>query len=208
MKKMPEINATKYVMVTENTTLHLKDPKQHAAMKYYVYAYGRITGALSNAGEAIRQADEQMGVVMDSQSHIIWERGGKFNSKTLSNINKTTVSSGISSVKACVKMLLQAAQVTVTNDQLQGSTAMDILIKHIDTPVNLTGCTLDEVLYFVSNDKPVIAMKNSSQAVLITAYDTSTVTWFDPSTGTSSKMSLSNAETYFETAGYIFFSFI
>lgn len=208
MKGLPDTTATKYVMVTENTTLHLKENTDNISTKYYIYAYGRITSSLNNAGEAIRLADEQMGVVMDNKSHLIWERGGKFTSKTLSSINKTTVGTGVSSIKACVQMLLQAAQVTTTASQLKGASAMDMLRNHLDTPVNLTGCTVDEVLYFVSNEKPVIAMKNSSQAVLITAYDTSSVTCFDPSTGSSTKMLLSNAENYFEAAGYVFFSFI
>lgn len=208
MQDMPSATSTKYVMVTENTTLHLKEADEVIFPKYYVYAYGNITSALSNAGDAIRQADEQMGVVMDNQSRLIWERGGKFNSKTLSSINKTYARDGVSSTKACVQMLLQAAQVTMNTSQLKGTSAMNILRKHLDTPVNLTGCTVDEVLYFVSNEKPVIAMKNSSQAVLITSYDASTVTWFDPSTGLTTTMSLINAERYFKAAGSVFFSFI
>lgn len=208
MKGMPSTTFTKYVMVTENTTFHLKKSSENTATKYYIYAYGKITAALNNAGEAIRLADEQMGVVMDNQSRLIWERGGKFNSKTLSSINKTSAGYGVSSVKACVQMLLQAAQVTTSASQLKGSSAMDMLRKHLDTPVNLTGCTVDEVLYFVSNEKPVIAMKNSTQAVLITAYDTSYVTWLDPTTGVSTRTSLDNAERYFKAAGYVFFSFI
>lgn len=208
MEQMPSVSATKYVMVTENTTLHLNHSTDNSAIKYYVYAYGGITASLDSAGEAIQLANDQMGAVMDSESHIVWERGGKFNSKTLSNVNKTTAGNGVSSIKACVQMLLQAAQVTTTPSQLKGHTAMSMLEKHLDTPVNLTGCTVDEILYFVSNEKPVIAMKNSTQAVLITAYDSTSVTWFDPSTGSSTRMSLSSAENYFETAGYIFISYI
>ena len=208
MEKKPATTSTKYVMVTENTTLHLPDSPKNNALKYYVYAFGEITDSLDNAGEAIQLADQQMGVVMDNQSHIIWERGGKFNSKTLSNITKTTSTSAGSSKKACVQMLLQSAQVTTSASQLKGSSLMDMLKDHLATPVNLTGCTVDEVLYFVSNEKPVIAMKNNNQAVLITGYDSTYVTWYDPSTGASSRILLSSAESYFEEAGYIFVSYI
>ncbi len=207
MEQIPETTSTKYVMVTENTTLHLSNTKNNT-LKYYVYAYGEITSSLDNAGEAIQLADEQMGVVMDNQSHIIWERGGKFNSKTLSNINKTTSTAAGSSKKACVHMLLQSAQASTNISQIKGSSLMDMLKDHLDTPVNLTGCTVDEVLYFVSNEKPVIAMKNNNQAVLITGYDTSYITWYDPSTGATSRMLLSSAESYFEAAGYTFVSYI
>jgi hypothetical protein len=208
MKGLPSTTATKYVMVTENTTLHINNPAKNASRKYYIYAYGQITDATYSAGDAIIMADEQMGVVMDNQNNIVWERGGKFTSKTLSIIDKETVTSNVSSVKACASMLLASAQVTNTASQLKGYSAMDILNDYLDAPVNLTGCTVDEVLYFVSKEKPVIAMKDSSSAVLITAYTSTSVTWYDPATGSSSKMSLSNAEKYFAAAGYVFVSYI
>ncbi len=208
MDSIPKTIATKYVMVTENTTLHLSDTSKSNSIKYYVYAYGTITSSLDNAGEAIQLADEQMGVVMDNQSHIIWERGGRFNSKTLSNIRKTTTTAAGSSKKACAHMLLQAAQASTAISQIKGKSLMDMIRNHLDNPVNLTGCTVDEILYFVSNEKPVIAMKNSTQAVLITGYDSSYVTWYDPSTGNYSRMLLSSAESYFEAAGNIFVCYI
>ncbi len=207
MEKMPKVSSTKYVMVTENTTLHLNTPKP-TNRNYYVYAYGGITAALNNTGEAIQLADVQMGVVMDSDNHIVWERGGKFNSKIISGISKTYANGGTSSIKACAHMLLQAAQVTTNVSSLKGKTTIDILNHYLDSAVNLSGCTVDEVLYFVSNSKPVIAMKDNSHAVLITGYDLSTVSWFDPSTGGTTKMSLINAEKYFENAGYVFISYI
>jgi len=51
-------------------------------------------------------------------------------------------------------------------------------------------------------------MKNSSQAVLINAYTSSSVSWFDPSTGATTKMSPNGAERFFENAGYVFISYI
>ena len=207
MKGKPEITYTKYVMVTENTTFYINNPSKNASDKYYIYAYGGITGSSSDAGNAIRQADEQM-VVMDNHNHIVWERGGKFLSNTVSLMDKTTVSGNVSSMKVCMHMLLQSAQVTEDASALKGASTMDILKKYISTPVNLTGCTVDEILYFVSSGKPVIAMKNSSQAVLINAYTSSSVSWFDPSTGATTKMSPNGAERFFENAGYVFISYI
>lgn len=208
MEKLPEIASTKYVMVTENTTLHFNNPEENAATKYYIYAYGAITGSTGNAGEAIQTADLQMGVVMDNRSHIVWERGGKFLSKSISNLDTVTTANGLSSIKACAQMLLRSAQITVDASQLKGYSAMDILKKHLDMPVNLSGCTVDEVLYFVSSDKPVIAMNDDQSAVLITAYDSNYITYYNPKTGTTAKMSILNAERHFKSAGYIFFSYV
>lgn len=83
-----------------------------------------------------------------------------------------------------------------------------MLSKYLDQPVDLTGCTLDEVLYFVSSGKPVIGMLSNSHAVLITAYTSTNVTWLDPSTHTKTTTSLSNAEKLFKNAGYVFVSYV
>ena len=85
---------------------------------------------------------------------------------------------------------------------------MSTLRKYLNTPVNLTGCTVDEILYFVSKENPVIAITNGNHAVLITAYTETTVTWLDPVTGGKTTMSLSNAESYFKASDYVFISYI
>lgn len=205
MQQQPEVLSTKYVMITENTTARLSET-DIKTKKYYIYAYGGITASLNSVSEAIQQADAQMGVVMDNASHIVWERGGKFLSKELSNISYPDNTSN--TVKASTQMLLQAAQITTSVSQLKGNSIMKMLRNHLDTPVNLSGCTLDEVLYFVSNERPVIAMLNEQHAVLLTGYTSSTVTWMDPATHSSTTMSLARAEQIFKDAGYIFVSYI
>lgn len=206
MSGKPEVIATKCVMVTENTTLHLSTEDMAGSVKYYIYANGEITGSTTSAQKAITMADNQMGVVMDSNSHIVWERGGKFLSKQLSNINYPSDTS--SSIKACTQMLLQAAQVTTSTSQLKGGSILSMLKEYLEQPVSLTGCTLDEVLYFVSGEKPVIGMLSANHAVLITEYTSSTVSWMDPVSRTKSTVSISRAEAMFEAAGYKFASYV
>lgn len=46
-------------------------------------------------------------------------------------------------------MLLQAAQVTTTTSDLSGKSILSMLQKHLEYPVSLAGCSLDDVLYFV-----------------------------------------------------------
>ena len=206
MEKRPEVIATKCVMVTENTTLHLSGDDTSTSVKYYIYANGEITQSTTSARNAISTADMQMGVVMDSKSHIVWERGGKFLSKQLSNINYPQDTS--SSIKACTQMLLQAAQVTTTTSQLKGNSIFSMLKEYLEQPVSLTGCTLDEVLYFVSGEKPVIGMLDTNHAVLITEYTSSTVSWMDPVTRHKKTVSLTSAERMFKNAGYEFVSYV
>lgn len=205
LDKKPSVDSTKYVTVTENTTLHIDNIESYS-VRYYVYAYGGITGSYTSASKAIQTAQEQMGVVVDNKSHIVWERGGKFISKELSGISYPP--SGASSIKSATHMLLQGAQCTVDINELNGNSIISMLNNYLDQPVDLTGCTLDEVLYFVSSGKPVIGMLNNSRAVVITAYDKTSVTWMDPSTYTKSTVSLLNAENQFKQAGYVFVSYV
>lgn len=206
LEKAPDVTSTRQIMVTENTTLHLSDEDVQNSIKYYVYANGGITKSTTNIARSIQTADEQMGTVMDSEAHIVWERGGKFLSKELSGI--TYPDDGSTSLKACTQMLLQAAQITTTTSELKGKSTLSMLKKYLDCPVNLTGCTVDEVLYFVSGSKPVIAMTEHNQGVLIMAYTTTDVTWMDPNTMHQRRMSIHAAEEYFKRYGYKFISYV
>ena len=204
LEKKPEINYTEYIMFTENTTLHLDDNKP-STTRYYIYSYGSITDCLTDAANAITLADEKMGVVMDNETHIIWERGGKFLSKELSGISYVNSDS---SIKACTVMLLQGAQITTTIDKIKGKSVISMLGNHLEQPVSLIGCTLDEVLYFVSNGKPVIGMLSENHAVLIIGYTSSTVSFMDPVSRQKTTMPLTSAERAFSAAGYNFFSYV
>ena len=206
LKEIPDFTATKQVMVTENTTLHLSDEEVRNSVKYYIYANGGISTSTNNIAKSIQMADEQMGTVMDSDSHIIWERGGKFLSKELSGISYPN--DGSSSLRACTQMLLQAAQITTTTSELKGQSPLSMLKRYIDLPVNLTGCTVDEILYFVSSSKPVIAMTGNNSGVLIMSYTTTDVSWMDPATMRKYTMTINAAEEYFKKSGYKFISYV
>ena len=57
MKKTPEIQKAKHVMVTENTTLHLAD-ESSSSFKYYIYAYGEVTASFTTPAKAIQKAED------------------------------------------------------------------------------------------------------------------------------------------------------
>lgn len=105
-------------------------------------------------------------------------------------------------------MLLQAAQVTTTTSDLKGTSILSMLKEYLEQPVSLSGCTLDEILYFVSGEKPVIGMLDSNHAVLITEYTSSTVSWMDPVTQHKRTLSLTAADRMFKEAGYKFVSYV
>ena len=113
---------------------------------YYVYAGGSMESRWPTAVEAIRRADEKVGVVINNAKEFVWERGNRAESSKipLEDI-PDAVKSGIMDV-----------------DSLEAAIGKDV--------VSLTGCTLEQVLYFVGQGRPVLAA-TATGVVIITGYD-------------------------------------
>lgn len=209
MDEKPKVVYTENAILSEDTTLRLPEEEWNNK-KYYVYALGEITASYDDPAKAVLEADRQMGVVLNRESLLVWERGGRFNHKTLGQIKQTKAKDGITAKGACLFMLLSnagAAKADVEALSEDNRPVLEILEDSLSEPVNLTGCTLDEILYFVSSGRAVIAMKTGNRPVVLTAYDESTVTWFDPAEG-SVKQPLAAAASQFEKAGNIFISYV
>ncbi len=194
-------------IVTNERALHL----EHAGVtKYYVYAMGRITGAYENAAEAILQADEQMGVVVSSHHQVVWERGGSFNMNSIGGISLQKTGDGINSIEACAYMVLKANHYSVKAKDLGNhkKSVYEMLDKYMDRPVNLSGISLEQALYFVSSGKAVIAMTGVTEAVVISGYTQQTVTLLNPNTGREETVNRRQAEEMFEAAGNHFISYM
>lgn len=210
LKKKPNVKSTVNTVIKEDKTLRL-DIDRSSRECYYVYGLGEALGVFDNAGDAIALADKKMGSVVNQNFKVIWERGKKSTRASISSITPIYASSGLTSNKACAKMLLANSGVNVTVDQIgdKKRSIMDILTQYMKKdPVNLTGSTLDEVLYYVSEGRAVIAVKNNGQAVLITGYDEFNITMVDPELGRTWKEGHKDSSKMFEQAGNVFISFI
>lgn len=209
MKDKPKIEVTKNTVITEDTTLRLQQIKQRKS-KYYVDAGGSVVASYNSPAEAIISADELMGVVLNQQYQLVWERGNRYNNKNLAGITMISTGGGVDSIGACLSMVLKYNQISVGGKEISESnqSIYSVLKEYLKNPINLTGCTVDEILYFISGGVPVIAMKDANNAVLITAYDSYYVTIMDPTTRSSKKMTIVAAESMFEAAGNIFISYI
>ena len=104
---------------------------------------------------------------------------------------------GFENLKISVQGLLDRGDTpkAVLSDAMQGMTVLD-----------LAGCELDEVLYYVNCGTPVFAMVSQTEAVLLTGYDASTVTLFD--SGVATRKTLEEAKELFSQAGNLFFAYL
>ena len=74
--------------------------------------------------------------------------------------------------------------------------------------VDLTGCTLDQVLYVVNRGCPLIALTSADHAVLITGYSTTDVTYIDPDSGAAHTVGINEMETMAQSGGNVFIGYI
>ncbi len=208
LTEVPKKKTTVNTIITTSTTLILENETAQNIEKYYVCGYGTIIDSFYNISEAIVSADAAMGAVMDSNYKIVWERGGKYLSNTIHDVPKINTTSQIDSIGACIAMTLKFNGVSCNAEKIssmQQSVYEILSSKYEGNTYNLTGCNLDEALYYVSAGVPVIAMKSSGLAVLLTGYDEYYVKYFDPAANMSKTMLLSSADSMFEEAGNIFY---
>lgn len=210
----PELVDAKTTMITESSIVRL-DGNETDLSRYYVYAEGVILDAYASPSKAISAAEEAMGVVVNEANQLVYERAGKLNANSVGSISYISTGDGVNTKGACIAMLLKFQHLSANAKELSSSkkSAYSLLKEKMGEEIkvlNLKGCTLDEVLYFVSNERPVLALIGGENMVVITEYSMieNTVTYYNPSTGRTEKKSMTAADAMFEAAGNAFVSYV
>ena len=153
---------------------------------YYVYAKGGLDSTFTDPALAVLRADEQTGVVLNRAQQYVWERGNK---KTKLTLNLEDIPEAVKNASLDVKALQEALG--------DGGTIID-----------LSGCTLDSVLYEISAQRPVIAKTGDGTSVVIVGYDEYNTYLYDPQKGETYPYGMNDSTELFEKAGNIFISYI
>lgn len=209
MERVPQQEEVLYTVVEKDTTLRLSQMESgHEA--YYTYYYGMIDGIYDNAGEAILAADEKVGTVIDEEGKIVWERGIKSSTGSVSGVTPVKAAGDVGTLQAALKTMLSVKGVSAELSAEEVKQPLQqVLESHTKSEaIVLTGATLDEVLYFVWKGQPVLAMKENGNPVVLTAYTSGEVTYYDPEKGRTVTAEKSKAETAFEEGGRLYISFL
>ena len=81
-------------------------------------------------------------------------------------------------------------------------------LKGKGTVVNLTGCTLGQVLYEVGAQRPVIVKSKDGQPAVLVGFDSYNTTLYNPKTGQTELMGLQDSTKAFEENGNVFFCYM
>ncbi|MGO5549865.1 cysteine peptidase family C39 domain-containing protein [Wansuia hejianensis] len=152
---------------------------------YYVYGKGRLQNIFTKVNDAVKEADEQVGVVLNGRQQYVWERG---NTKSSVKLETSGIPEGI----------LQAPidEASVQQSLGEGYTVL-----------NLTGCSLDNIYYQISNGYPVIAKISAEETAVIIGYDIYNIWLFTPATQEVKPVASDDAETLLASLGNVFVSY-
>ena len=199
-------------LVLADTSRNISVASATASTQYYVYVGSTVSLATDDLISAITTADENMGIVLDNTPKYIWKRGKKAYQNSITGIAVGSSDSEASgSARALSAMLVQAGENVQVHTLLEsGETPISILSKTLKDYdiLDLSGASLSQVLYYVSQGIPVYAYTGEDTAVLIVGYDASSITYFDPMISSDSKMGMTEATEYFESFGNVFVSYI
>lgn len=206
MEEEPTVLTTVNTVISQDPTLRLPKEKKEV---YYAFVMGELEGAYNEAADAIAIADDGVGVVRSSLNHLVWERGVNANRSIIDGFNN--VNNTQDSMENCIKMLVDYTGKNIDNESfdLMNVSAIEILDQYMsEDPIRLTGASLNQVLYFVSHKRPVIAMTNRTDAVLIYGYDANNIYIADPKQGKTIKMGIQDGQVLFEEGGNIYISYL
>ena len=180
--------------------------------RYYVYnAYG-VQGIYSAPGKAVKEAYDSAGVVANDRGITVWLKGNRVSRNQIMAIKEESVTDQKNSLTVCLDNILRHAGITRNTeyDLAQGKTAIQILEENMTgvQVLDLSGCSLDAVLYYVNQDIPVLAILEDGEAVLVTGFNEFNVVIMEPSAGKLYKKGMNDATTWFAENGNHFISYM
>ena len=207
--KNPQVKIPREVVLEEERQVELETEKQEG--NYYVYSGGRILMSANSVTEAVQRADETMGVVIGSRQKYIWRRGRNSSQPMIGPGTVDIQDISENSVSRCLHYLLKTEEQSIDVEDLltQGETPREILTEALTDKkiLDLSGCSVSQVLYYVNLGTPVFAMVGE-EAVLIVGYDEHNTILYRPEENTVKKMGLQDSDTFFGGAGNIFLGYI
>lgn len=153
---------------------------------YYVYGKGGLDSTWTNPASAVKRADALTGVVLNRAQQYVWERG---NVKTQITLNTEDIPDIIKSGSWDKKVLQEGM-----GDQ--------------GTIIDLTGCSLENILYEISAQRAVIVKTGENSSRVIVGYDEYNTWLLDPATGEVKPYGLNDSTALFQKAGNVFITYL
>lgn len=182
--KTPQVVRSRMIVKEGNHVVEIQGSEQEEDL-FYVYGKGKLNGIYEHANAAIVTADSLFGLVVDQHQNYIWERG---NRQDIADIPLSQIPQSILSGNMDLSYL---------TEQLPDKRVLD-----------LSGCVMDEILYFISEGNPILA-DTADGIRLLTGYDQwGNIRYYEPGAEETYLLSDEDSLELFEKSGNIFIGFL
>ena len=179
--------------------------------RFYVYNAGDICGIYVTEAAAVEAACEIGGTATEESGNVIWKYASRKNVNQIMEIGPTEIGEGESSLSVCMDVMMGYEGIIRNSEVLlqSGRSVRDILAENMDgvTVLDLSGCTMDHLYFYLDRDIPVMALLNDGGAVLITGHNDRELVIMDPSKGELGKKDIDKMAEFFENNGNQFISY-
>lgn len=204
-----EVISPKHILVEENRTVDFDIDTQGY---YYVYVKGKVLLASKDPAEAIRVANKECGVVVDSNVNYVFKRARNTNQTALTGLSPNEADVTASTMVKCISIMLKRedAGIGVSDLLATGQTQMEIIRSAFKdyTVLELKGCVIDELLYFIDQGTPVLARTGNDQAILLVGYSANYVYCYDPNSGQTKSIGYEEIDRLFYQGGNYFIAYV
>lgn len=185
---------------------------ESALDRYYVYGKNGIEAIYTDEANAVSLADSISGVVINKDGYYVWLKGNRSLSNQIMAIKGEMATEDKNSLAVCLDTILEYEGVVRNSKYMleSGSSALSILEESLpDVQIlDLTGCTLDSVLYYVNQDIPVLVTLEDGSAVLLIGFNEKNTVVMNPETGSVYKVGMNDSKEWFEENGNCFITYI
>lgn len=182
----PLVSIGKQKLSEEDKTVEVVVEDKYTKPVYYVHARGKLQETYTSPADAIIEADAQLGTVLNVSQQYVWERG---NSQSENEMNNEDIPQAVFSGNLDDKVL---------QEELGDSAEV----------MNLSGCTLEEILYQLSSDRAVIARRPDGTSSVMVGYDRYNTLLYDAATGEHTYYGMNDSTELFTQGGNVFISYV
>lgn len=208
--KSIQILTPKEVVFEEGRKITLSNETEHPG--FYVYEAGGRIAVYYSPANAIAYAYQKSGCVTDGKGNIIWIKGNRVSRNQIMAIGEPEKAPEGESLAVCLDTIFAFEGLVRNSAYLlgRGQSVSEILANNLDAAqiLDLTGCPLDAVLYYVNRDIPVLVLLEDGEAVLLTGFNELNVVIFEPSKGKLYKNGMNDTTKWLEENGNSFITYI
>ena len=222
-------NSNKNVVeVGEANPIAINQNKGQQSIKdhmYFVFGHGKLLDVTNRLSNAIDQAYDTMGVVLDGNYEYVYTRDARDLVKDIKIEQQQPVEQE-KSLARCLSIVLEQidnntsgsnslnqAMITMDNIQLeleQGKSVYDILKETVSIPIlDVSQSQLEHLYYYINKDCYVLVVTNRGTGYIIHGYDSNNaVTIYESETGMSRKVLVEEVEQMLEEQGASLFTYL